>query len=198
VTFWTTAVLAAVLASGGPVRERDASPAESTPARIAAVQRIFVDRLSGGETAAQIRDMIVSSLQGTGLFVITENPERADAMLRGSAEDLIYTDTFSSNEGLNARANMGGLGSSSSSRSGAYAGAGVGDNDSTHISERRHEAAGAVRLVDKNGDVIWATTQESRGGKFRGASADVAYKITRQLVEDYERAKKGPRRLELR
>jgi hypothetical protein len=74
----------------------------------------------------------------------------------------------------------------------------MGDNDSTHISERRHEASAAVRLIDNNGDVIWATTQESRGGKFRGASADVADKITRQLVQDYERAKKGPPKLELR
>ncbi|HOL69926.1 MAG TPA: hypothetical protein PKW45_00665, partial [Bryobacteraceae bacterium] len=44
--------------------------------------------------------------------------------------------------------------------------------------------------VLKEGDVIWSTTQESLGGKFRGASADVADKITRQLRADYERAKK--------
>jgi hypothetical protein len=46
--------------------------------------------------------------------------------------------------------------------------------------------------VDKDGDVIWSTIQESKGAKFRGASADVADKITRQLVADYERARKGP------
>jgi hypothetical protein len=38
--------------------------------------------------------------------------------------------------------------------------------------------------------VIWSTTQESLGGKFRGASADVAGKVTRQLAEDFARAKK--------
>jgi hypothetical protein len=47
-----------------------------------------------------------------------------------------------------------------------------------------------VRLVSKDGDVIWSTTQESRGGKFRGSSSDVADKITRKLLEDYDRAKK--------
>jgi len=36
--------------------------------------------------------------------------------------------------------------------------------------------------VNKDGDVIWSTTQESLGGRFRGASADVADKITRQLL----------------
>jgi hypothetical protein len=190
--FWTTAVLAAMLASGAAVRAPAAGAVEEAPARITKVQRIFVDRLSGGETASQIRDMIISSLQASGLFSITENPDHADATLRGSAEDLIYTDTFISSEGLNARGNIG---SRATSRSGSYAGAGVGDNDSTHISERRHEASASVRLVDKEGDVIWATTQESRGGKFRGASADVAEKIARQLVEDCRRAKTAPRTL---
>ena len=67
---------------------------------------------------------------------------------------------------------------------------GVGESESTHIRERKHEALATVRLVNKEGDVIWSTTQESNGAKFRGASADVADKITRQLVSDYERARK--------
>jgi hypothetical protein len=36
--------------------------------------------------------------------------------------------------------------------------------------------------------VIWATTQESLGAKFHGASADVADKITGRLKEDYDKA----------
>lgn len=44
--------------------------------------------------------------------------------------------------------------------------------------------------MNKDGDVIWATTQESIGGKFRGASADVADKITTKLKEDFEKARK--------
>ena len=35
------------------------------------IRRIFVDRLTGGDAAAQIRDMILSSLAGTHKFVIT-------------------------------------------------------------------------------------------------------------------------------
>ena len=60
---------------------------------------------------------------------------------------------------------------------------------STNIKERRHEAMATVRLVNKDGDVIWSTTQESTGARFRGASADVADKITRQLLADYDRVK---------
>ncbi len=48
----------------------------------------------------------------------------------------------------------------------------------------------AVRLVNKDGDVIWSTTQESQGAKFHRASTDVADRIAKKLVEDYDRAKK--------
>ena len=75
--------------------------------------------LTGGETAAQLRDMIISSLQRAKLFVLTENPERADAVLKGSAEDLVFTDTFQSSEGISARASAGTPGSATSSGSAA-------------------------------------------------------------------------------
>ena len=69
-------------------------------------------------------------------------------------------------------------------------GSGIGGSESTDVKERKHEALATVRLVNKDGDVMWSTTQESNGAKFRGASADVADKITRQLVADYERLRK--------
>ena len=155
------------------------------------VRKVYVDRITGGETAAQMRDILISSLEGAKLFVLTENQERADAILRGAAEDLVFTDQHSFSDSLNARANMGTTGRTSrNSSSGASAGLGLGDNESEHSSERRHEALAAVRLVNKEGDVIWSTTQESLGAKFRGASADVADKITARLKEDFERARK--------
>lgn len=155
------------------------------------IRRLYVDRLTGGETAAQMRDMLVSSLEGAKIFVITENQERADAFLRGAAEDLVFTDAHYSSEGINARTNMGlSRGGRTGGGESTYGGLGVGENSTSHIEERKHEAVAAVRLVNKDGDVIWSTTQESLGGKFRRASTDVADRITRKLVEDYERAKK--------
>jgi hypothetical protein len=59
------------------------------------------------------------------------------------------------------------------------------------IQERKHEASASVRLVNRDGDVIWSTTQESQGAKFRSASADVAEKIARQLSQDLERARRS-------
>ena len=162
---------------------------EDSLRQLLGVRRIYVDRLTGGETAAQMRDLLVSSLEGVKLFVLTDNQERADAFLRGGAEDLIFTDVHSSSEGINARANVG-TGRRTTNSQGAYGGVGVGENESSRIQERKHEAVAAVRLVNKDGDVIWSTTQESQGGKFRRASTDVADRITKKLVEDYERAKK--------
>jgi len=153
------------------------------------VRRVYVDRLTGGETAAQMRDILISALEGTKLFILTENQERADAILRGAAEDLVFNETHTSSEGVNAHANAG-TGRTSSNTRGPYAGIGVGENESEHSTDRRHEAVAAVRLVNKDGDVIWSTTQESLGAKFRGASTDVADKITAKLKEDFERARK--------
>jgi hypothetical protein len=155
------------------------------------VRRVYVDRLTGGETAAQMRDILISALEGSKLFVLTENAERADTTLHGAAEDLVFSDVHSSNDSINAHANVGSGRSSSSSRgSGSSAGLTLGESESDHSTERRHEAIAAVRLVNKDGDVIWATTQESLGAKFHGASADVADKITGKLKDDFERARK--------
>jgi len=186
-------VLAALLAMQAP---------EDPSGQLVTVRRVYVDRLTGGETAAQMRDLIITSFQNSKLFVLTENQERADAILRGAAEDLIYTDAFSSSEGINARAGgsenssagtgtrFNGAGGSASRSAGRSLNVGIGENESTSTKERKHEALATVRLVNKDGDVIWSTTQESNGAKFRGASADVADKITKQLVTDYERLRK--------
>ncbi len=187
------ALLWAMLAgSVGYAADPALSPAqleEHSLRQLLTVRRVFVDRLTGGETAAQMRDMLISVLSGAELFIVTETQERADVVLRGASEDLVFTDTHSSSEGINAHMNAG-TGRTSSKTSGPYGGAGVGDNESDHSTDRRHEAVAAVRLVNKDGDVIWSTTQESLGAKFRGASADVADKIVGKLKEDFDRARR--------
>jgi len=176
--------------AAAPVKQ-ESSIEQDSLRQLLGVRRIYVDRLTGGETAAQMRDLLVSSLESSKLFVLTDNEQRADAVLRGGAEDLVFTDVHTSSEGINARSNIG---SSRSARTAngqsAYAGFGVGENESSHSEERKHEAVAAVRLVNKEGDVIWSTTQESQGGKFRRASTDVADRITKKLMEDCERARK--------
>lgn len=171
---------------------------EDPAAQLLTVKRVYVDKLTGGETAAQMRDLLITALQNTKLFIVTENESRADAFLRGAAEDLIYTETFNSSDGVSIGL-RGSNGQSSSSGSGVTRasestrdsrGLSIGERESSDIKERKHEAIATVRLVNKDGDVIWSTTQESNGAKFRGASADVADRITRQLVSEYDRLRR--------
>jgi hypothetical protein len=164
-------------------------------ATLADVKRIYVDQLGGGCTSDQMRDMLISALQGSGLFAITENPERADAIVKGSSDDKVFTQDHITSDSIGVHTgqssgthNAVSVGTSSSSDHSVSAG--VSENESSHIQERRHEAVAAIRLVNVAGDVLWSTThQESGGAKFRGAMADVAEKIVRRLTEDIKKAR---------
>jgi len=187
-------LLAAVLAASFVCTAGDAATAAIEAGnlrQLLSVHRIYVDRLTGGDTAAQMRDILISSLAASKLFVLTEKEERADAVLRGAAEDLVFTETHQSSDGINAHMSLSNRTGAGNYGKGSAAGLGIGENESDHSAERRHEALAAVRLVNKEGDVIWSTTQESLGARFHGASADVAEKITSQLKEDFERASRA-------
>src|ERR1017187_5939281 len=183
-------LLATALAVSFVCAAGDAAIEAGNLRQLLSVHRIYVDRLTGGDTAAQMRDILISSLAASKLFVLTDKEERADAVLRGAAEDLVFTETHTSSDSINAHMNLSNRAGTGAYAKGSAAGLGIGDNESDHSAERRHEALAAVRLVNKDGDVIWSTTQESLGARFHGASADVAEKITSQLKEDFERAGK--------
>lgn len=161
---------------------------------INSIRRVYVDKLNGGDQAQHIRDMIITSLQTSGLFILTENEQKADAVIRGSAEDLIFTESHNSSDGISTHAQVSvpGRNGVNNTRNSTRLGAGVGlsDHESQQSSERKHESVATIRLVGKDGDVIWSTTQESQGGKLKGASKDVADKITKQLKDDIEKARK--------
>ena len=158
---------------------------------VTAIRRVYVDKLNGGDQAQHIRDMIITSLQNSNLFILTENEERADAVIRGSAEDLIFTESHQSSDGVNARTQVSLPGNTSNRTSSRTSlGLTVGDHESQQSTERKHESIATVRLVAKDGDIIWSTTQESQGAKLKGASKDVADKITKKLMDDIEKARK--------
>lgn len=165
--------------------------AASTPAsefeperlrQLKSVKRLYVEKLSG-ENADHIRDLVIASLQEARLFVITENQEKADATLRGSTQFNVHVDTFQYGESVNTRGSSGAR-SARSWRPGSF---GVGENNSARMTERRETSSATLRIVNQEGDVIWSTTQESRGAKFRGAASDVAGKVAKRLLEDYSK-----------
>jgi hypothetical protein len=170
------------------------TPEEEAAEHLAKVRRIYIAILTGGDAALQLRDLLMTSLHNSKQFVITEDEEKADAVLKGAGDDDVFTDTFQSTEGINAHSQMSagsseGLRNYANSSSNRSGGLSIGENDSRRTEERKHEAIATVRLVSKDGDVIWSATAESLGAKFMGASADVADKIAKRLVADYKAAK---------
>ena len=170
--------------------EAPRSLADQQLKKLAGVHRLYVEELAG-EGAHAIRDLLVAAIHSRGLFVLVEDAASADAYVRGSAEDLIYTDYERYSTGINVR----GAASSSQRESGesnyGSASFGVGDNEDTNRRERKHEALAAVRIVLNNGEVVWAAARESSGAKFRGAAADVAHGV----AEDLEAAVANARQL---
>ena len=183
--------LAAQTATSTPVNPKPVASASSTGGTVAAelrsVRRIYVARLTGGLPADALRELIISSLNSTKLFILTDNEERADAILKGAADEHAFEDTFDHQDGISGRTGGGGRTGGLLKSTGAFGSVGVSDNESRHTRERKHEAYAAVRLCSRDGDVLWSTTEESQGGKFRGAGADVAAKVARDLTFAMER-----------
>jgi len=168
----------------------DAPADEDLSASLAKVRRVYVDILTGGDSALQLRDLLIASLDKSKIFVITEDEDKADAVLKGAGSDEVFTDVHNSSDSLNAHSQVGGGATGTSRTTGSkYASVGFGENETRHTEERRHEALAAVRLVNNDGDVIWSATAESLGGKFLGASADVADKIAKRLAADIRAAR---------
>jgi hypothetical protein len=184
-----------LLAMGLPLLGQK-SGADSGVDSLLDVKRIYVSPLTGGAQAEALRELIIAGLDSTKLFILTDNIDRADAVLKGAADDKSFTDTFDTYEDASVHENVTKVNSGSTSSSiyskagGLAANVGGAENDSHHIRERKHEAFAAVRLCNKDGDVLWSTTQESLGAKFRGSGADVAAKIAKQIAADYDKEKR--------
>jgi hypothetical protein len=165
-----------------PLQGQDPSPSEPLPSHIQHVRRLCVEDFEGGENARQLRAMLIDQLQRMGGFALTENPARADAYLRGFAEDLVFTQQHSRDE-------VSGVRAQSSNATGGYTrnrranSSSIGANEAVRerSTERRHEAALTVRIVNADGDVLWSGSAESRGGKYRSASAEVSARVAADL-----------------
>jgi hypothetical protein len=190
-SFLSLFLTSAVVFAAGPGQQykQNAGP---TVTQLGQVQRIYVEPLTGTAAAQALRELIIASLNSTRLFVLTDNPDRADATLKGAGDDKAFEDTFDSDTSLSGRSGGGiyGLTGRSTKSTGGYGAESNAQRESHRIKERKHEAYATVRLCNNVGDVIWSTTQESLGAKFHGASADVAAKIARQLTIDFDASRR--------
>lgn len=188
--FLAVALLAGLghyLAIPAIAQEHGAAPA--SPDHIRQVKRVCVEDFEGGENARQLRAMLIDQLRRMELVVITENPERADAFLRGFAEDLVFTEQHSRDENVGARSqNAIATGGYTRNRRAISGSAAANEATRDRSTERRHEAALTVRIVSASGDVLWSASAESRGGKYRSAAAEVSQRVAADLKKALESA----------
>ena len=190
-----------------------ASAGAATPEdRLVRVRRIFVESFGDDPISKQAEAMVVDALVKSKRFVVTENRDRADAILKGTAVEkrsqelhaisesgaastavVTQNSDYSANSSGSIDGRVSGgtgtiRGTSQGSARGSSSGVGVSRSgaveDSQVTTETIDDARISVRLVDPDGDVIWSTTQESRGAKYKGSSADAADKITKQLLRE--------------
>src|SRR5580658_8090791 len=83
------------------------TPEEEAAQHLSKVRRIYIAILTGGDAALQLRDLLMTSLHNSKEFIVTEDEDKADAVLKGAGDDDVFTDTFQSSEGINARSQIG-------------------------------------------------------------------------------------------
>ncbi len=186
--------------------EAKVTPDPELVERFLKVRKIYVESFGEDSTSKQIQAMLISSLTMSRRFIVTENREKADAILKGAALEKSsqelhlfgestsvgkaagnYEGSVSGHVAGSARSVSGSVGGHVRGSFGSVSGS---IEDESVNTETIHDARVAVRLVHADGDIIWATVQESRGAKYKGASADVADKVVKQLLRDLERFEK--------
>jgi len=163
------------------------------------VKRVYVDSFGDDTRAKQLQAMVINALAESKRFIVTENKGKADAVLKGSALEHTSQELHAIGEGTGVsvaagaeRGSIVGDGSTiSGSHSGSFGSKALAAEDSQASTETINDARLAVRLVVPDGDVVWTTTQESKGAKYKGASADVADKVVKQLLRDLDKLEKS-------
>lgn len=199
----TTAAQASAAIVTTPVsKPNNTASDDDLDGKLLRVKRIYVDSFGDDSISRQIQAMVVNSLSESKRFIITENKDKADAVLKGTALEKTSQEFHGMSEGTGVASAAGGhhgsvsgsfvngTGTVSGSSSGGFAAQAARIDDSVASTETINDARVAVRLVDKDGDVIWTSTQESTGAKYKGASADVAEQVVKKLLRDLEKLQK--------
>jgi hypothetical protein len=195
-------ILNALLAQTIPTAtlpQKQVKNTESVDAEVAGkllqAKRIFVESFGDDSINKTLQAMVIDAFRTSHRFIVTENKDKADLILKGSALEktsqelhaLGSATAVAGAAGAHSSTISGNARSVSGSSNGGFAAHSVGISDSQASTETISDARMAVRLVSSDGDVVWSTTQESRGAKFKSSSADVADKMIKQLLRDIEK-----------
>jgi len=194
-----TALLATALVCAGqdkaPVVPPKGVAAELTE-KLLKAKRIYVDSFGEDVNSKTLQAMLVDALRTTNRFIVTEVKDKADLLLKGASLEKTSQELHAVGSATSV-ATAGGSQHTTVSRSmgsslGSFAAQSLGTEDSQTSTETINDARAAVRLVSSDGDVVWSSTQESKGAKYKGAAADVADRIVKQLLRDLDKLDRLP------
>jgi len=172
-----------------------AAATEPVPSpRLMEIKYICVERFGNDPLGVQAQEMVIARLFEAKRFRLTENCEKADFALKGSITERSDRTTRSESEGLGFTASGSArvtTGSGQNRESTAASSTARGnDYESLSSSEVKVQAAVTMRVVDREGEILWAASLESTGGKTKGAIGDAAERAVKRLLRDIERAEK--------
>src|SRR5258708_4601242 len=142
-----------------PAAKAESAEANATvlDAKVLSIKRIYVDDFGADPTAKQIQAMVVNSISESKRFIMTEDKEKADAILKGMALEKTSQEFHALNDKAAAASSHGahsgsvsgtfnnGTGSVYGSSSGYHAGSAVAADDSTASTETINDARAAFR-----------------------------------------------------
>jgi hypothetical protein len=153
-------------------------------------KRIYCESFGDDGINKTLQAMVIDALRASKRFIITENKEKADLILKGAALEKTSQEAHALGSSTTvagaAGASSATVSGNSGSSNGSFVARHLGIGDSQASVETVNDARVAVRLISTDGDVVWSTTQESKGAKYKGATADVADKVVKQLLWDLE------------
>lgn len=191
-------VILAVVCFIPAVAQDEAETELDTSTELASIKRICVEKFAGLEPQAdQAREMAIASLFGTKKFRVTENCEKAEAILRGSvtgsSEQRVRVEGDSVEFGRAVGYSSASVGGGSGSGSAGFGAAKGADAETLASSETISQASITLRIVDPDGEILWAHTEEAKAGKVKGPVAFAIDRAIDQLLRDIEKAKKEDR-----
>lgn len=167
-----SALAVALMAAGAAwsqekLKETAPPPEPAANPRLLQVKRVCVQNFGDDALGVQVREMVIAKLFESKRFSLTENCEKAEFALKGT---VIEKGEFSQRGEQEGASGIGG--------------------ERLYSTDQKKHATVTLRLVDKDGEILWASSQESTGGKTKGAIADAADRAVRKFLRDIERAEK--------
>ena len=164
------------------------SAAIDSSSDLLSIRRMCVEKFAGDEqSAAPAREATMAALFAFKKFKISDNCEKADAVLKGAVAEKTAVRTRAEGEGAGFGSAAGAASANRSTASAAMHAVTGGSSEGLYSSETRFEASITLRITSKDGDVLWAYTQQSPGGKVKGAVTDAVDRAVKQLARELDR-----------